>query len=339
LILTEREKTVLKIIVEDYVRQAMPIASGSIVDKYGLGVSSATIRNDMACLEQEGYIIHPHTSAGSIPTDKAYRYYVESMSEDIELPPSEQDAIYQLFWEAKEEVEQWLKLAAALLAHLACNMVVVTSPKGTRQHFKHLDLVALQDFLVLFILVLYEAEVLQKVLPSKRAFTQDELTRLANKFNSTYAGMDSNEIIASKVKLSPEEKQISKCLAEMMAAEDKQICGKPHLEGLRLMLSHPEFSNNPKVPSILEVLESEEWLKIISSQALIRRGKIKIIIGKENPEALLQDLSLIVNDYGIPGTASGLLGVVGPKRMDYNKTISSLNYFTALLNNRIAQYF
>lgn len=335
---TEREKTVLKIIVADYVREATPIASKTIVDKYGLGVSSATIRNDMVCLEQEGYITHPHTSAGSVPTDKAYRYYVESISEDIELPASEQETIYQLFREAKEEVEQWLKLAAALLARLACNMVVVTSPKATHHYFKHLDLVALQDFLVLLILVLCEAKVIQKVLPFSRAPTQDKLTRLANKFNAIYAGMDSSQIMANKIELSPEEERISRCLAEMMATEDEQACGKPYLEGLRLMLSHPEFSNNPRVPSILEVLESEEWLKVISCQTPSQRGKIRIIIGKENPEAALQDLSLIVSQYGIPDRASGLLGIVGPKRMDYIKTISSLNYFTALLNNRMAQY-
>jgi len=337
LTLTEREKTILRVIIADYIVGAKPVASKAIVNKHGLKVSPATIRNDMAYLEQEGYITHPHTSAGSIPTDKAYRYYVESISEDVELSLAEQHLVFQLFQQAQEEMEEWVKVAAALLSRLVRNMAVVTSPKATRHYFKHLDIVSIQDFLALLILVLYETKITQKTLSLNRALPQSELTKLANKFNALYAGIDSSQILASKAELSPEEEQISMSLAEMMAAEDKRAYGKPYLEGLRLLLSQPELFNNPKLPAIVGVLESEDWLEKISYRTL-GHGEMRIIIGEENPEAALQDLSLIIGQYGIPDKISGLLGVVGPKRMDYGRSISWLNYLTTLLSNKVTQY-
>jgi len=337
LTLTEREKTILRVIIADYIVGAKPVASKAIVNKHGLKVSPATIRNDMAYLEQEGYITHPHTSAGSIPTDKAYRYYVESISEDVELSLAEQHLVFQLFQQAQEEMEEWVKVAAALLSRLVRNMAVVTSPKATRHYFKHLDIVSIQDFLALLILVLYETKITQKTLSLNRALPQSELTKLANKFNALYAGIDSSQILASKAELSPEEEQISMSLAEMMAAEDKRAYGKPYLEGLRLLLSQPELFNNPKLPAIVGVLESEDWLEKISYRKL-GHGEMRIIIGEENPEAALQDLSLIIGQYGIPDKISGLLGVVGPKRMDYGRSISWLNYLTTLLSNKVTQY-
>jgi len=337
LTLTEREKTILRVIIADYIVGAKPVASKAIVNKHGLKVSPATIRNDMAYLEQEGYITHPHTSAGSIPTDKAYRYYVESISEDVELSLAEQHLVFQLFQQAQEEMEEWVKVASALLSRLVRNMAVVTSPKATRHYFKHLDIVSIQDFLALLILVLYETKITQKTLSLNRALPQSELTKLANKFNALYAGIDSSQILASKAELSPEEEQISMSLAEMMAAEDKRAYGKPYLEGLRLLLSQPELFNNPKLPAIVGVLESEDWLEKISYRTL-GHGEMRIIIGEENPEAALQDLSLIIGQYGIPDKISGLLGVVGPKRMDYGRSISWLNYLTTLLSNKVTQY-
>ena len=335
--LTEREKTILRVIIADYIVGAKPVASKAIVNKHGLKVSPATIRNDMAYLEQEGYITHPHTSAGSIPTDKAYRYYVESISEDVELSLAEQHLVFQLFQQAQEEMEEWVKVAAALLSRLVRNMAVVTSPKATRHYFKHLDIVSIQDFLALLILVLYETKITQKTLSLNRALPQSELTKLANKFNALYAGIDSSQILASKAELSPEEEQISMSLAEMMAAEDKRAYGKPYLEGLRLLLSQPELFNNPKLPAIVGVLESEDWLEKISYRTL-GHGEMRIFIGEDNPEAALQDLSLIIGQYGIPDKISGLLGVVGPKRMDYGRSISWLNYLTTLLSNKVTQY-
>ena len=335
--LAGRREAILKIIVRDYIAQAVPVASKAIVDRYGLKASPATIRNDMVYLEQEGYVTHPHPSAGSIPTDKAYRYYVASISEDIGLSPVEQYFIYQLCQETKEEMEQWLKLAATWLARFVRNVAVITSPKATQCRLKYLDLVALQDFMALLILVLYEAKVRRQILSFDRRISQDELTKLANRLTSIYAGMTSSEILANKSELYPEEEQVSECLVKMIAAEDKLEYGKFYLEGLCLMLSQPEFAKAPRILNILEVLEGEDWLRSIFCQEL-NKGEVKVLIGGENPEPALQDLSLVISQYGIPDKASGIVGVIGPKRMDYPRAISSLSCFQKLLSNSIAEY-
>jgi heat-inducible transcriptional repressor len=335
--LRERRETVLRVIVEDYITRAAPVASGTIVEKYGLKASPATVRNDTAYLEREGYIVHPHRSAGSIPTDKAYRYYVELIGEEIELPGVEQYLINQLSQEAREELEQWLRTVAALLARLVHNLVVITTPKAVRCRFKHLDLVALQDFMALLIVVLYEARVRRQVLSFGRKVSQAALTKIANRLNSTYDGMTGNQILARREGLSSEERQISESLAEIMVAEDKLEYGEPHLEGLRLLLSQPEFAGSPRVPGILEVLEGEDWLRSILGQES-SRGGVQVVIGEENPEPALQDLSLLASQYGVPDKASGIVGVIGPKRMDYAKAISSLNYLSALLSSSVAEY-
>jgi heat-inducible transcriptional repressor len=333
----ERRETVLKVIIEDYITRAAPVASTAIVEKYGLKVSPATIRNDTAYLEREGYVIHPHHSAGTIPTDKAYRYYVELIGGEIELPRVDQYLLHQISQEAKEELEQWLRTVAALLARLVRNLVVITTPKAVRCRLKHLDLVALQDFMALLIVVLHEAKVRRQVLSLNRKVSQDELSKLANKLSSVYAGMSSSEILAKREGLSSEEKQISESLVEIMAAQDKLDYGEPYLEGLRLLLSQPEFSNSPRMLGILEVLEGLDWLRNISGQES-SKGGIKVVIGEENPEPALQELSLLASQYGVPDKASGIVGVIGPKRMDYAKAISSLNCLSALLSNSVAEY-
>ncbi len=333
----ERRKAVLKIIVEDYIHDAVPLASEAIVRKYDLKVSSATIRNDMVALAEEGYIFRPHASAGSIPTDKAYRFYVETIDTYADLSMPQQDIIQQLEKALEEEIEHWLRQAALLLASLAHNMVIITLPRAKRHHFKHLDIVASQNLLALLILVLYEAKVVQKMIPINTFIAQDNLTQLANKFNALYSGMDSQQILASKEHLTAQEKKISEFIADIMATEDAREYGKPYLEGLCLMLRHPEFFNNPRVPDILQVLEGGEWLKEISFQEFDQREKTSVTIGEENREVALRDLSLLVNQYGIPGKATGLLGVVGPKRMDYANTLSSLRCFSAFLSDTITQ--
>jgi heat-inducible transcriptional repressor len=333
----ERRETVLRVIIEDYITRAVPVASNAIVEKYGLKVSPATIRNDIAYLQREGYVSHPHRSAGSIPTDRAYRYYVELIGEEIELPRIEQYLIHQISQEAKEELEQWLKTVAALLARLVHNLVVITTPKAVCCRFKHLDLVALQDFMALLIVVLYEAKVRRQVLSFRRKVSQEELASLANKLTSIYGGLTSSEILAKEEGLSSEERQISESLSEIMAAEDKLEYGETYLEGLRLLLGQPEFTNNARILGILEVLEGDGWLRNIFCQESGRAG-VKVVIGEENPEPALQDLSLIASQYGVLNKASGIVGVIGPKRMDYARTISSLNFLSALLSDSVAEY-
>jgi heat-inducible transcriptional repressor len=333
--LTQRREAVLRIIVSEYVATAVPVASETIFRNYQLGVSPATIRNDMAYLEDEGYITRPHTSAGSVPLDKGYRYYVESLAKDIKLPLEEQYRIRKLFREVEEEFERWLRLAAAIVARLARNAALVTSPKTRQCRFRHLELVAMHEFVALMVLVLSEAILKRQLLSFDEPVTQDQLTRFANKLNAAFSGLTSSEILAKKLRFSPEEEQVTEAVIDMMTAEDELEYEEPYLDGLRLMLGQPEFIQKDRMLSIVELMETKGWLSSMLPQRSSHEG-VQVVIGGENQDEMLQDLSLVFCHYGVPDRVGGTVGVLGPTRMDYRRTISTVGYVSEVLSDLVA---
>ncbi len=333
--LTPRREAVLRIIVSEYIATALPVASETIFRNYELGVSPATIRNDMAYLEEAGYIIRPHTSAGSVPLDRGYRHYVESLTKEAELPLEEQYHIRKLFHEVEEEFERWLKLAATIAARLVRNAALVTSPKPRQCRFRHLELVALQEFVALVVLVLSEAILKRQLLSFEESVAQERLTRVANKLNVAYSGLSSSEISTKKLELSSEEEQVTEAVIDIMAVEDELEYEQPYLEGLRLMLGQPEFAHKDRMWSIMELMETKEWL----SSAFARQSSdvgVRVVIGEENRDETLRDLSLVFSRYGIPGQVGGTIGVIGPTRMDYRRAISTVGYMSEILSDLVA---
>ncbi|GAI94065.1 unnamed protein product, partial [marine sediment metagenome] len=183
--LTARREAILKSIVGQYIVRTTPVPSQSLVNDQELGVSAATIRNEMMHLEEAGFITRPHPSAGSVPLDKGYRCYVDSLS-GIELPLAEQRLINHLFHQVERELEEWLSLATTITAQLTRNMAVVTVSKLVNCKLKHLELVTLQDSLALVVLVLYGAKVKQQLINFDQVMSQLELTAIANKLNTFY---------------------------------------------------------------------------------------------------------------------------------------------------------
>ncbi len=181
--LSIRTETILKSIVGQYITKAIPVPSQSILSDCGLRVSTATIRNDMAHLEQEGYITRPHTSAGGIPSDMGYRYYVESIG-DIRLPLAEQRLVSHLFHQVETELDEWLHLAVTIIAQMVQNAAVVTTPKPEACQFKHLELVSLQDSVALIIIVLSGVNVRQQLITFDQSMSQAELATLATKLST-----------------------------------------------------------------------------------------------------------------------------------------------------------
>ena len=335
--LKERREIILRIIVDEYIGRAVPVASGAIAQDYDLKVSPATIRNDMAYLEGEGYITRPHHSAGCIPTDKAYRYYVESLGSEVDFSGVGQYSIYPSVRKTRDRIELQIRRAVLYLARFVRNLAIITSPKTSQSHFKHLDLVSLQDFIALLILVLYGARIRQHFLSFDEAVSQDELTGLANRFNAVYEGMTRDEILARGTELSPREQRVAQAVVDIMEVENRLEYGRPYVEGLYLLLSQPEFSRTSRVVGILELLEKENWLaNVLGQQA--SEGRVEVIIGVENEEKELQDFGLVVGQYGVSTKASGIVGVIGPKRMDYSRAISSVNSVSTLLSKSVAEY-
>jgi heat-inducible transcriptional repressor len=335
-VLSPRSETILKSIVGQYITRAVPVPSQSIINDYELAVSPATIRNEMAHLEQEGYIIRPHPSAGSIPSDKGYRFYVETLS-DIELPLAEQFLISHLFHQVEREMEEWLSLAATLTAQLVQNVAIVALPKTSHCQFKHLELVALRESLALVVLVLQGARLKQQLLTFDKAITQSQLTRIANRFNKAYSDLSRAKIKEKKIKLSPAEKQVTKCLLKIMQAEDEHEYEPSRLDGLHFTLNQPEFRQGQRVLSLMELVEGHNLLQSIAPQEL--EGGVQVIIGKENKAKAIQEYSVVISRYGLPEEAMGVMGVVGPTRMPYARTISTVGYLSSVLNRLVAELY
>ena len=335
--LSSRSEIILKSIVGQYIVKAVPVPSQSIINNFELAVSSATIRNEMAYLEQEGYITRPHPSAGSIPLDKGYRYYVETLS-NIELPLAEQLLISHLFHQVERELEEWLSLAATLTAQLVQNVAIVTMPKPANCQFKHLELVALKDSLALVVLVLHGARLRQQLITFDQVISQPEITTIANKLNAAYSGLTRARILAKKLQLSATEQQVTDCLLKIMQAEDEQEYEHSCLDGLHFTLNQPEFRRGQRGQILMELADCRNLMRTITPEELASHG-VQVIIGKENKAATIQDCSVVINQYGLPEEAVGIISVVGPTRMPYARTISAVSYLSSVLSQLVAELY
>jgi heat-inducible transcriptional repressor len=336
-VLAPRTETILKSIINWYIDHATPVSSQILVHDYDLGVSSATVRNEMALLEQKGYIIRPHISSGSVPSDKGYRFYVSSL-EDIALPVADQRMISHLFHQVEGHLDQWLSLAATILARISQNTAVITAPKPADCEFRHMELVSIQDSLVLQLLVLRGARIKQQLFTLEKPLTQAELTAISAKMNSAYFGSNSIQIQSKELDLNDLEKIIQGSLIKMMQEADDQSGGQSYLEGLHFLMNQPEFVHNQRIFSIMELLEQRALLGTLIPK--IQAGQqVSVVIGSENQAAVAHDCSLVISRYGLPDEASGNIIVVGPTRMAYPRVISAVSYIAILLSGLVAELY
>jgi heat-inducible transcriptional repressor len=329
-----RSSRILNYIVREYITRAVPVPSQFIADNAKLGVSPATIRNEMALLEREGYLIRPHTSAGCIPSDKGYRHYVVSI-EGIRLSREDEALISHTFHQVEKEVEAWVSLTATLLARLVQNVAVVSLPKSTDCKLKHLEIIALQEARALVIAVLEGAVVKEKLITFSESVNQANLTIISARLNSLYGGLTSQQISDKQVELSPLEKQATDFLVGIMEAEDSKEYQEPYLEGWHFMLSQPEFAQSERMLVLMELVERRGLLKVILPPGLDRPG-VHVIIGKENQDEAVQNCSVVICNYGVPEEANGTIAVVGPTRMPYSRTIPTVYYLSSVLSQLVA---
>jgi len=335
--LTERRSRILRLVIEEYVDSAVPVGSEAIVRKYRLPVSSATIRNEMARLEEDGYVTHPHTSAGRVPSDKGYRYYIEDLMEERELTQEEKETIRHQFHQAGRDLEQWVHLAAAVLAQAVRNMAVVTTPRSPHCRLKHLELVSLHDLVVLVIVVLQDGRLLQQVLTLSEARRQDGLTVTGHRLTDLYKGLTASQLQRKPAELSALESEVRDEVNALMTSEDEGRYDQACLEGVSLVLGQPEFSRSEKMLGLLAVLDEYSLTRVLPLRSLAGEG-VTVLIGGENREDALRECSLLVTRYGVPGSLSGALAVLGPTRMRYPRTISTVRYLGTLMSELVNRF-
>lgn len=334
--LTQRQGRILQFIVGEYISAANPVGSLAITSKCGLGISSATVRNDMARLEEEGYILRRHVSGGGVPSDKGYRYYVESLVKDEGIPVDEQLMLSHMFHQVERELEEWTHLAAALLARMAHNVAVVTFPKAAESRIKYVELVALQESLGMLILLLQEAKLRQHLIAFDRAVSQGELKAISRDLNEQFYGLTWPQVVAKRAKLPSLGEQVKDAMVQVMVSEDERMYEEPYIEGLRHILTQPEFEQRQDLLRIMEVLESGHIASSLLPEVLVNEG-VKVVIGEENREEAMKGCSMVITRYGIPGEMSGALGIIGPTRMPYERAISAVRYMGSLMSSLVSE--
>ena len=336
--ITQRKTELLKTLVGDYIESANPVASESVARRHSLGVSPATVRNDMADLEEQGYITRPHHSSGAVPLDKGYRFYVESMPSVEDLPSESQEVLRYEFTRAERDIEVWTRLAATLLAQLANNVGMVTYPRERESRLMRVNLVPIQESLAFLILVLQEVKLRKQLVPLSEPLSGDDLQTVANKLSETLSGRNRQEIIPKIREMSPLERSVAESVVDIMEAEDRALYTDHYVEGLRHLLNQPEFSEGGKAREIVDVLEDKELPRAVMAEAP-EWGSIRVVIGEENRATFLRPLSIVVCRYGLPGGGQGSITAIGPTRMEYSHTMAGVSFISSLMTELVSQVY
>ncbi|MBF8299571.1 MAG: heat-inducible transcription repressor HrcA, partial [Dehalococcoidia bacterium] len=228
MVLTERQAAILDFIIGQYINSATPVPSSSIAQRRALKVSSATVRNEMAELEEGGYITRRHISGGGIPSDKAYRLHVESIPPQPSLSEEEEQEIRARFDEVKADVEAGTRFLTELLSMLVRNVAVATFPKAVQTRIRRVDLVALQEALALVVLVLHEARTRQRLVPLPATLSQDDLTAMSNRLTATFGGATRDTLAFPPGDLNPIERQVMGVASDILLEEDAHRFEEPH---------------------------------------------------------------------------------------------------------------
>ncbi len=340
--LTERQKLILALVIRDYLELAQPVGSFHLVEAYGLKMSPATIRAEMMALTELGYLRQPHTSAGRVPTEDGYRYFVRKLMGQTDLPDTTKRTISHQFYQAGLDVDRWMRLAASVLAQQSQGASLVTAPHPEQPVFKHVELIATHGRQVLMVLVLAAGEVSQQMLALAEPVTQERLSTTAQGLNSLLAGLHAEEITrlvysTANTPLGALEQDIIRLILEDMRRTGEVLTGEVYRDGLSQVLAEPEFSEMDVARNALRILEERPLLEDLLSRTMLNSemGGVQVLIGGEGTWQELRDCSIVLARYGVPGLATGMLGVLGPIRMPYGRTISAVRFVAGLLSDLV----
>jgi heat-inducible transcriptional repressor len=342
--LTEREKQILKCIVQNFILTTNPVGSRVISKKYQLGLSPASIRNVMADLEEMGLIYHPHTSAGRIPTDLGYRVYVDMLMEEPHLEPQVKRRIErEIKLEKVEDEEELLKITSKILSKISSQLALVSYPQIMKATLERIQLVILPHKILLVVLSLRGGLLKTIDLEIPIDIEQEKVDYIQNLLNERIAGLTLEEIrntfVDRVADLKDEKTGIVRLFIdsiEKIFSEDKEF-EKVHISGVKNILQVPEFSDSEHIQAVIELIEDREViLHIFERTSKIENDKILVSIGKENVYEKLSEFSVVTTKYKF-GDADGVIGMIGPRRMDYPRIIAIVGYMSKLLTNILTQ--
>jgi heat-inducible transcriptional repressor len=339
--LNARHQNVLRAIVLDYVRTAEPVGSRTISRRYGFSLSPATIRTTMADLEDLGYVAQPHTSAGRIPTDRGYRFYVDALMDRPRLSRAEVQRIAQHVGPPTGEVEEMLREAGKLLSALSPYVAVVLAPRLQESQFRRVEFVSLARDQVLVILLADGGLVHHKVVAVEEAMPQEELDRLARYLSGLLRGHTLRQVRdLLLVQISEEKARYDQMLARALRFGAKALGAEPegdvYVAGAAHIADQPEFSDIVKMKAVFTTFEEKSKLVKILNECVTGED-FKIFIGSEIPVREIQGLSVIAAPYRRGDRLLGVVGVLGPTRMDYGRALALVETTARLLSRALTK--
>ena len=339
--LSDRKLAILKAVIDDYIMTGLPIGSRTISKKHGIELSSATIRNEMADLEELGFLVQPHTSAGRIPSHKAYRYYVDRLMKVVKLNPVEAENIKRYFQDRMSEVNEVLEKAAQALSDTTHHISMVLKPQLKQAVIKRIQLVKITERKAILLVVTDAGLVTDTVIVVPEGMSSDYMEMISRLLTEKLS-QKTLEDAESDLRRSLEENlRLNKeFVDDLVTAIENSVEPQGEkgivLGGTQNIIEYPDFMSIEKAKSFISVLQTKEMLYDMMKKAT--RLEFSVTIGQENEVKELQDLSVVTATYKVGGKSLGSFGVIGPTRMDYSRVISILGFVSQSLNSILSEF-
>lgn len=333
--ISERMRLVLKNIVEDYILTAEPVGSKAVSKASRLNLSPATIRNIMADLEELGLIFQPYPSAGRVPTEKGFRFYVDSILDVRALSDEEKQQIRSKYFGHQTEVKDLFRETCRILSSSSHYLAVVWAPRMSSVLLQHIEFVRLRKYLVLAILVSTTGLVHNRMIEVNEDLSQSQLDRLSDYMNDLLSGLtllQAREKLLEQMRV--EKNAYDRLLEQALKLGEKALSSIDEtdvfIEGRSNILQEPEFCNISRMTDLFRAFEEKETMVKLLDKLMQPRG-VQIAIGSESQVQEMENCSLVTSTYGCPGKVWGALGVIGPRRMNYSRVIPLVDYTAKLL--------
>jgi heat-inducible transcriptional repressor len=332
--LGDRQRDLLRAVIREYIATAQPVASAALVRRYRLDLSSATVRNELAALEEFGLLTHPHTSAGRVPTDLGYRYFIESLMPWPSLQPEEQVTVSHQFQQKLSNTSEWLRLAASTLARLTTEAAIVTPPAVGRSSLRHVEVIPISERRALVVVVFEGGAVAQQLLELRIATTPDQLRSLSARLTEALATRDAADVRGATAGETGVNAEVAAAIARALDEHDAARTHDVYTDGIQNILAQPEFAAGGRMRDMLRLLEDHTRLVDLLPPTL-GDDEVHVAIGSEHRLEPLRGCSLVFGRYSSGTEYLGYVGVVGPTRMDYARTIGAVRYVGSLMSDLV----
>ena len=336
--LSERKSRILRIIVDGYVSTASPVASG-VVAKSGLGLSAATIRNEMGELEEEGFILRPHISAGGVPSDKGYRHFVQLLDPTVQPSSADLELVDAGLEDASASVDRWADTVSSTLSMLLSTLAFATPPRSEAARIKGVELVRLQELLLMLVVILQEASVYRQLIRIEQTVSDAEIETLRNRVSHALVDQPLHATADVPAPAGALEQQVMASAIEVLHRHEAQAVADRRVQGLSRLLGQPELSNRPgQAHSIVTFVEDSALFARVTSDAASEDAPV-VLIGQENSSETLREFTLVMRRYGSRTDAQGVIGLVAPTRMEYARAIPIVRHTASMLDALIERVY